>query len=72
MAIVTMRLPKCDKCGSISLPREKMPDGTLNPARENPALQKRCPICKSPYWNAGKPDRQKRSTHIDRTKLHIA
>jgi hypothetical protein len=51
MAIVTMRLPLCDRCGAVTLPSEKLPDGSLNPAREHPELHKRCGTCKSPLWN---------------------
>lgn len=51
MALVTMTLPLCDMCGAISLPSERLPDGTPNPARKHPEQQKRCGTCKSHRWN---------------------
>jgi hypothetical protein len=51
MAVVKMNLPKCDACGEVWLPDRRLPDGTENPARENPELCKRCGKCKTPTWN---------------------
>lgn len=53
MAVVKMNLPKCDACGEVWLPDRRLPDGTENPARENPELCKRCGKCKTPTWNKG-------------------
>ena len=51
MAIRMVALPECDKCGEIWLPDKRLPDGSPNPARENPRLSKRCGKCKTPRWN---------------------
>jgi hypothetical protein len=51
MAIVTMKIPMCDMCLEVTLPSKRLADGSLNPARKNPELQKRCGKCKSPSWN---------------------
>lgn len=51
MGIRMVELPECDKCGAIWLPDKRLPDGSPNPARENPRLCKRCGKCKTPTWN---------------------
>lgn len=51
MAIRMVAIPECDVCGEIWLPDKRLPDGSPNPARENPRLSKRCGKCKSPRWN---------------------
>lgn len=51
MAVKNINLPKCDVCGEFWLPDKRLPDGSLNPARENPRLSKRCGKCKTPRWN---------------------
>jgi len=59
MAIVEMKLPKCDSCGEVWLPDKRLPDGSTNPARQNPQMCKRCGKCKTPTWNKGGYARQK-------------
>lgn len=61
MAIVEMKLPKCDSCGEVWLPDKRLPDGSINPARKNPQMCKRCGKCKTPTWNKGGAVRQKGS-----------
>lgn len=51
MTIRMVALPECDKCGEIWLPDKRLPDGSPNPAREDPRQCKRCGKCKTPTWN---------------------
>lgn len=51
MAVRVIEVPECDVCGELWLPDKRLPDGSINPARKNPKLCKRCGKCKSPRWN---------------------
>lgn len=52
MALANMTLPLCDTCGALMLPKRTLPDGSPNPAFDDPTKQKRCGTCKSPLWNS--------------------
>lgn len=55
MALVTITVPKCDKCGELSLPRpgpaRDNPRG-MNPDKPGKTNYERCGKCKTPLWDA--------------------
>jgi len=51
VGIKTVKVPVCDVCGQMWLPDKRLPDGSHNPAFDNPELCKRCGKCKTPRWN---------------------
>ena len=61
MAIKKIPVPFCDCCGKPWLPEFRLPDGTPNPAFDDPSLLKRCGKCKKTGWNSAGIDRRRKT-----------
>jgi hypothetical protein len=70
MAIIVREIPKCDVCGGEWLPDRQLPDGSTNPAFDDPRKCKRCGKCKTPRWNENERKRELRDQI--RKEVHAA